>query len=245
MNEIETNNSQTPADPSVGRRSLLTTAAVAAAGIAAMGLFNPTPSQAVTPALTFADIPGTGDVKVLNFALALEDLEADLYSQALQRFTLGGPNKLGINLPGMNLRFGTPDIYYTYLFGKVEAEHRDFLRTALGSAAIKPFKYNFNIQNLSRKQIIDLLYTAEALGTAAYLGAIPYLTTKTYLQIAGGIQGTEGRHTAVFAEILNQMYSEGLPTAPLTKQFGGAVTANEVPIAPDVVLKTVSPFIVT
>jgi hypothetical protein len=229
----------------VDRPSLLATAAVAAAGIAAVGLLNPAKSMAVTPALTFNNIPGTGDVKVLNFALALEDLEADLYTQALQRLTVGGKNKLGIELPGMNLGFSNVDVYYTYHFGIVEASHRDFLRAALGSAAISPFKYNFNMQSLSRKQIADLLYTAEALGTAAYLGAIPYLQTKTYLQTAGAIQGTEARHTAVFAEIIDELFNEGLNVAPLTKQYGGAVTGVEVPIPPDTVLKNVSPFIVT
>jgi hypothetical protein len=194
--------------------------------------------------LSFSNIPGSGDVKVLNFALALEDLEADLYTQAFQRLTVGGRNKLGIEIPGMNLGFSNVDVYYTHVFGIVEAQHRDFLRKALGSAAISPFKYNFNMQNLSRKQVADLLFSAESLGTAAYLGAIPYLQTKDYLQTAGAIQGTEARHTAVFAEIIDGLFNEGLNVAPVTKQYGGAVTALEVPIPPDTVLKTVSPFIV-
>jgi hypothetical protein len=231
--------------PPVGRRSALATAAAAAAGIVASGLFSPATSRAVTPAFTLSDIPGTGDVQILNFALALEDLEADLYHQALQRFTVGGKNALGVKIPGMNLNFGDGDVYYTYKFGTVEARHRDFLRDALGKAAIKQFKYDFNMENLTRKEVANLLYTAEALGTAAYLGAIPYLQTKTYLQIAGAIQGTEARHTAVFAGILDELYNQGLPTAPLTTQFGGVQTAVEVPVAPDDVLKAVSPYIVT
>jgi hypothetical protein len=229
----------------VGRRSLLSTAAVTAAGIAATGLLKPSVSFGVTPALTFADIPGTGDIKVLNFALALEDLEADLYTQANQRFSGGGKNALGTYIPGLNLSDGNPDVAYTYEFSVVEARHRDFLRGALGSAAITPYKYNFGMQNLSRQQVLNLLYTAEALGTAAYLGAIPYLTTKTYLQIAGSIQGTEARHTATLAAIADQLYNQGLATAPLTSNFGGTNNGIEVPIPPDTVLKTVSPYIVT
>jgi hypothetical protein len=245
MNATENKDQTNEAQPAVGRRSLLNTAAIAAAGLVASQLFLPEVAQAVTPALTFANIPGTGDVKVLNFALALEDLEADLYVQALQRFTIGGKNKLGTYIPGMNLNFGDPDVDYCYKYGLVEANHRDFLRNALGSAAIPQYKYNFGMQSLSRKQVGDLLYTAEALGTAAYLGAIPSLSSLTYLQIAGAIQGTEARHTAVFAEILNILYNEGLNVAPLTSQFGGTNNGIEVPIAPDTVLKTVSPYIVT
>ena len=244
MNSLETQTPPPEHAPAMDRRNLLTTAAVATAAIAAAGLFAPASSMAVTPALTLSNIPGTGDVQVLNLALALEDLEADLYTQALQRLTVGGKNQLGIEIPGLKLNFSTPDVYFTYEFGIVEAQHRNFLRGALGSAGIKPFKYNFNMQNLSRKQVVDLLYTAEALGTAAYLGAIPYLTTKTYLQTAGAIQGTEARHTAVLAQVLDEMYNEGLNVAPVTKQFGGAVTGVEVPIPPNTVLKMVSPFIV-
>ena len=244
MNTLENQDQAIATEPSSGRRSLMTTAAVAAAGVLAAGLLTPARSFGVTPALTFADIPGTGDVKVLNFALALEDLEADLYHQANLRLTVGGKNALGTYIPGMNLGFSNIDVYYAHKYGDVEAEHRDFLRGSLGSAAITPFKYNFGMESLSRKQVIDLIYTAEALGVGAYLGAIPYLQTKTYLQIAGAIQGTEARHTAIFAEILNVTFNEGLNVAPVTTQFGGT-NGIDVPIVPDTVLKTVSPFIVT
>jgi hypothetical protein len=194
--------------------------------------------------LTFSDIPGSGDIKVLNYALALEQLEADLYTQANQRLTGGGKNALGTYIPGMNLNDGNPDVAYIYQASVVEARHRNFLTSALGSAAITPFKYNFGMQSLSRQQVLNLLYTAEALGTAAYLGAIPYLATKTYLQIAGAIQGTEARHTATLAAIGDQLFNLGLNTAPVTKQYGGN-NGIEVPIDPNTVLKTVSPFIVT
>ena len=61
-------------------------------------------SRAVSPQLTFeANVPGKGDVKVLNYALALEDLEANLYVQALQRLTTGGTNAVGKTIPGLGL----------------------------------------------------------------------------------------------------------------------------------------------
>jgi hypothetical protein len=243
MNTTDKQTQTNQPDAEVGRRSLLSTAAVAAAGIAAVGLLKPSRSFGVTPALTFADIPGTGDIQVLNFALALEDLEADLYTQANQRFTGGGKNALGIYIPGLHMGDGTAAVAYTYQFSVVEARHRDFLRDALGSAAIPAYKYDFGMQSLSEEQVLNLLYTAEALGTAAYLGAIPYLSSKTYLQIAGSIQGTEARHTAALASIINSMYNEGLLTAPVTKQYGGN-NGIEVPIPPNTVLKTVSPYIV-
>ncbi len=240
-----TENLNNNAEQVVGRRSMLGKAAAVAAGVAAVGFLNPAKSFAVTPAFTFNNIPGTGDVKVLNYALALEDLEADLYKQALQRLTTGGTNALGTAIPGLNISSSQIDVQYLVEFGKVEAQHRDFIRGALGAAAIKPFKYNFNMQNLSRKQVSDLVYTAEATGVGAYLGAIQYLATKTYLQIAGAIQGTEARHTAVFAEVINILFSEGLNVAPVTKQFGnGSQMGIDYSISPNTVLKAVSPFIV-
>jgi Ferritin-like domain len=115
-------NTPTPAETErcVARRSMLSNVAAIAAGVAATTLLTSTSTSfGVTPAFTFNDIPGTGDVKVLNYALALEDLEADLYTQAFQRLTVGGKNKLGKELPGMNLGFSNADVYYMHVFGIV------------------------------------------------------------------------------------------------------------------------------
>jgi hypothetical protein len=222
------------------RSHLPTVATVAVAGIAAAAMLSSKQAFAITPALTFANIPGTGDIKVLNFALALEQLEADLYVQALMRLTTGGTNALGTVITGLNLAASTPDVSALKEFGAVEVQHRNFLTSALGSAAIKPFKYNFNMQSLSRQQVLDLVLTAEKTGTSAYLGAIPYLATRTYLQTAGAIQGTEARHSATLAEIANILFSEGDPVAPLASTNGG----REATLTPDAVLAAVSPFIV-
>jgi hypothetical protein len=214
-------------------------AALSGAGLAA-DMLAANRAAAVTPPLTFKDIPGTGDVKVLNYALALEQLEADLYHQAILRLTTGGTNALGKHIPGLHLSPDQQDVFFVKEFGKVEREHRDFLTKALGANAIKPFKYDFGIQKLHRKKVIELVYTAEKTGVGAYLGAIPFFATKTYLQTAGAIQGTEARHTAVFAEVLDDLFDEDIPTAPPANKNHGI----DQPIPPDKVLAMVSPFIV-
>lgn len=217
-----------------------------AAGLAAAALLGARPARAVSPPLTFAQIPGTGDTKVLNYALALEALETDLYVQARQRLTTGGVNALGRTIPGLNLGAGEPDVLYVTRFGVVEAEHRDFLNTALaGSSLLRsaPFnnaRFDFGMESLSRRQVLDLVYTAEATGVRAYLGAITSFATKNFLAIAGAIQGTEARHTAIIAIVLNQLFGAGLNTAPLASENNGI----DQPLAPDAVLAAVSPFIV-
>jgi hypothetical protein len=143
---------------------------VAAVGVAAAtAVFAPRPARAITPALTFSDIPGTGDIKVLNYALALEALEANLYVQALQRLTTGGTNALGRTIPGLGLSADEIDVKYLTSFAKVEAEHRDFLNGALGAASIigtgangilRNARFDFGLDDASknsRRQVLELI----------------------------------------------------------------------------------------
>lgn len=220
--------------------------AIAAALAATIG-FAPSTALAITPVLTYDDIPGTGDVKVLNYALALEDLEADLYSQAYARLTEGdrarGIRRLRVSPDAL-------DAEYLGQFSQVEAEHRDLLRgalTAIGGPVIKPFKYDFKINSLNRRALLDFIYTVEATGVGAYLGAIPFFTPNSpYLQIAAAIQGTEARHTAVIAATINELFRRSIPTAPLVGSGTSALSMAGIdePIAPNDVLAAVSPFIV-
>lgn len=218
---------------------------LAGAGALALGALGAKPARAVDPPLRFADIPGTGDIKVLNFALALEDLEAEFYVQALQRLTGGGSGGRdavpGLVIPGLGLGSQERDVRFMTTFGRVEREHRDFLRATIGAAAIRPFKYRFGLQNLNRAEVLNLTYTLEQGGTSAYLGAIPFFATKQFIPIAAAIQGTEARHTAIFADILNDMFGQGLQPSPPQDALPGQ---RERPIPPDPTLAKVSPFIV-
>jgi hypothetical protein len=229
------------------QNSLSVAGVALAAGVIGAGILaGSSPAQAITPALRFSDVPGTGDVKVLNYALALEDLETELYAQAAQRLTRGGRGGrdavAGTNITGLNLANSERDVFFVLQYTRVERQHRDFLRGALGSAAIRPFKYDFNMESLSRRQVIELIYTAERTGVAAYLGAIPFFTgqNKNLIRIAASIQGTEARHTAIFADILNDQFGNATPVAPLFNQNDG----RDTPTPPDAVLASVSPFIV-
>ncbi len=233
-----------------------------AGALAATAILAPRPARAVSPALTFSQIPGTGDIKVLNYALALEALEADLYNQAIMRLTGGGTNGLGRTIPGLGLSSGELDVKYLSEFSKVETEHRNFLNGALGSQSIigtgsngilakANFDFGFDDSTKnSRQQVLELIYTAEATGVQAYLGAIPSFTTKDYLSAAAGIQGTEARHTAAIAIVYNLLgFTPRKDTAPLvgqtTRILDVANTSGiDGTLTPDQVLAAVSPYIV-
>ena len=221
--------------------------AIAGAAVAAGSvLLSAKKASAIAPALTFAQIPGSGDIKVLNFALALEDLETELYIQALQRLTsggTGGPTAApGIQLPGLNIAASEQDVDYVNIFSKVEKEHSTFLRNTLGSAAIKPFRYDFGFAKADRRRVNEVVYDAELTGVGAYLGAVPSFTGTNvgYMRIAAAILGTEARHTAVFADILNDLFGLRVPVAPPFNVNNG----RDKPVPPDMVLAHVSPFIV-
>lgn len=242
------------------RRKLIRNAATATAGMLAGGLLTAMPaSAAVSPPLTFKDIPTVpilnlpfkglkvgADVRVLNYALALEDLESDLYVQALQRLTTGGTNKVGKTIPGLGLSERQPDVAYVQEFAPVEAAHREFLRNSLESLfsglAIKPFKYDFGIETKSREEVLALLIDVEATGAMAYLGAVPYLRTNFFTTAAAAIQGTEARHTTTLTIVQNRLFNgdNPKPVAPLASDNNG----RDGTLEPDFVLAKVSPFIV-
>ncbi|TDX86994.1 ferritin-like domain-containing protein [Epilithonimonas xixisoli] len=135
---------------------------------------------------------GKGDVGVLNYAYALEQLEADFYSKVVNNF-----------YPGISSleREVLTDLYHH------EVIHRDFFKAAISGATsnVLPtleFQYpnvNFNDRN-------SVLATAKALedtGVAAYNGAGKYITTPDYLVIAGKIVSVEARHAAAIRNLIN------------------------------------------
>jgi hypothetical protein len=250
--------SETQTAPVAERSGLLRGAALTAAGIAAASLLTGKSAQAATTGTaitlyfttapgtgaTFVQIPGTGDIQVLNYALAAETLEAELYRQAVLRLTTGGTDMFGQTITGLNVT--GPDVTYLQEFATVEAQHRDYLTAALKgnwvttAGAKLDFGFadtnNFRTPALTRLQTVELVYAAELTGVSAYLGAIPLFNpAKTYLSVAAAILGTEARHTAFLAATLNGPpfnLAGALKTAPLANEN----TGRDTPLTPDQVL---------
>ena len=216
----------------------------------------PVAGHTLVTALTLDKLPGSGDVQILNYALALEQLEADLYRQAYARLTNGknytdgtpALSGIGVAIPGLNLPATSPSVQYLGTFAKVEAAHRDFLTAALTAAAgaanvVSPFKYNFGLETMTELQVVQLIYAVEGTGVQAYLGAIPFFSpTSPYLQTAASIQATEARHTAATAIVLNTLgVTPAVETAPLVGEgVGGA--GIDTNLAPNAVLAAVVGF---
>ncbi len=238
-------------------------AALATAGIVAAGLLaaksaqaGPTTGTPVTlyfsasPAAGSVVVPGTGDVQVLNFALALETLEAELYRQALARLTTGGTDMFGQTITGLGLASTELDVKYIAEFAPIEAQHRDFLTGALKgnwvTTANAKFDFgfadtnNFGIPALNRLQTVQLVYAAEQTGVSAYLGGAGVLTPgSANLTYAAAILGTEARHTTAVAIVLNAPplnENPKLATAPLVDGDPGSNGGKDEPLTPDQIL---------
>lgn len=133
---------------------------------------------------------GTGDVGVLNYAYALEQLEAAFY-------TMVRSGTYYTNTASAAEKAILDDLYYH------EVIHRDLFKTALSTNAIKALTPNFGAVDFSnRASVLGTAKAFEDLGVAAYNGAGQYITTPAYLFLAGKIVSVEARHAAVIRDLL-------------------------------------------
>ncbi|NVO83326.1 ferritin-like domain-containing protein [Hymenobacter terrestris] len=136
---------------------------------------------------------GSGDVGVLNYAYALEQLEAAFYAQVKAT-------------PAAD--FSTLEKDYFSQVAAHEAIHRDFFKAAINRDApgqiIPGLTPIFtSIDFTKRASVLATAKTFEDLGVAAYNGAGKYLKTPAYLVIAGQIVSVEARHAAYVRDLIS------------------------------------------
>ena len=132
---------------------------------------------------------GSGDAGILNFAYALEQLEAAFYTQVNAHFYSGISDEEKSILT---------DIMYH------EVIHRDFFKTALGTAAIPALEVDFSsIDFRSRTSVLSTAKALEDTGVSAYNGAGAYISSAAYLTLAGKIVSVEARHASAIRDLLN------------------------------------------
>jgi hypothetical protein len=133
---------------------------------------------------------GEGDIAVLNYAYALEQLEAAFYTQVIATpFS-------GITTEERALLTEIRDH---------EIIHRDFFKTALAGNAIPGLTPNFSTINFSSKDsVLKAAKAFEDLGVAAYNGAGYLIQNVDYLLLAGKIVSVEARHAALIRNLLGE-----------------------------------------
>ncbi|WP_246455345.1 ferritin-like domain-containing protein [Hymenobacter citatus] len=154
-------------------------------------------SQTQSASATAADMAnmvdvGSGDVGVLNYAYALEQLEAAFYAQVLQTQYY--------NSTSAPQRVALRDIEAH------ERIHREFFKqaiTAAGATPIKDLEVDFSSIDFRTKQgVLSVAKAFEDLGVAAYNGAGKLIKSAAYLTIAGKIVSVEARHAAIIRDFL-------------------------------------------
>ena len=169
---------------------------------------------------------GSGDTGILNYAYALEQLEAAFYTQVMATPFSG---------------ITAMESEYLRDIRDHEVAHREFFKNALGSNRISDLEVNFSSINFSsRDSVLATAKAFEDLGVSAYNGAGKLLASADYLLLAGKIVSVEARHAAVIWELIT-------PASGTAFAGSDVVNAQGLDLArtPAEVLSIAAPFIKT
>ena len=221
----KTTNQDGPLAKLSSRRAVLKWAGLAAVSAVSFGVNIPELRLDQAFAQSGAVDLGGGDVGVLNYAYALEQLEAAFYTTVI-----ANPYEGMSGYERSMLR----DIR------DHEIAHREFFAKALGRNRIPNLTPNFNAVNFaSRASVLTTASTFEDLGVSAYNGGGQAIQNPAYLAAAGSIVSVEARHAAILRDMIN----------PLSSNFAGIDVVNlsglDVARAPSQVLAAAAPFIAT
>jgi hypothetical protein len=176
-----------PSQGSVSRRKFLGYAGGTAALMAGLYACNPNDSLPSDPQ-DGVDL-GSGDIGILNYAYALEQLEAAFYTRVIMS------QYSGISPTEVALITDVRDH---------EIAHREFFKNALGNAAIGQLEFDFSSVNFgSRDSVLATAKAFEDLGVSAYNGAGRLIENPDYLVLAGKIVSVEARHAAYFRDLIS------------------------------------------
>jgi hypothetical protein len=132
---------------------------------------------------------GRGDIAVLNYAYALEQLEAAFYTQVMASPYSG---------------MSTLEQGYLTDIRDHEIAHREFFKAAIADKAITSLEVDFSSINFSsRDSVLATAKAFEDLGVSAYNGAGRLIEDVNYLALAGKIVSVEARHAALIRDLIS------------------------------------------
>lgn len=174
---------------SLGRRSFLRYAGVGLAGVGILAAGACKKDQGGVIGKGGIDLGSEGDLAILNYAYALEQLEAAFYTQVTATMYTGAT---------------TDEIALLTDIRDHELAHREFFKAALGSNAIQLLTPDFAAINFgNRASVLATAQAFEDLGVSAYNGAGFQIKNADYLTIAGKIVSVEARHAAYIRNLVN------------------------------------------
>jgi rubrerythrin len=164
------------------------------------------------------------DLKIVNYALTLEYLEAEFYKQVLDSGQIKD-KKIGELAKSIHAN---------------EQDHVESLTDTVkklgGTPAAKPKTKFEGVISKGPKTILQTAADVENLGAAAYLGQAGRIKSKDILAAALSIHSVEARHAAALNELVGRGFAGkgqgSIPDGPFAK-----------PMDMDAVLKAVKPFI--
>jgi len=163
--------------PGTTRRELLLRGALGVASASGVAAVGPFVSQALGQS-------GRIDVEIVEFALLLEQLEAEFYRRALREVPDLSPP----------IRQLAREIYDNE---SLHVETLTQLAVQLSSTPGDPPKFAFGDALRSEKAFLGLAQTLEDTGVSAYNGAGPLVEQDDILDAAGQIVQVEARHAAL------------------------------------------------
>lgn len=188
------------------RADLLKKAGIAGGSLAASGVL-----LGGLPAAAAARGSSTTDIRILNFALTLEYLEAAFYKEARD----------GGKLSGRTLDFAK-------LVADHEATHVATLKKALGKRAIKSPTFDFKGTTMDQGKFQQTSLALENTGVRAYLGQAPIIKNPKYLVVAAEIVTIEARHAALIADIIGGDVKTATPNGSFDRRNSMKQILNQV-----------------
>jgi Ferritin-like domain len=131
---------------------------------------------------------GIGDIAILNYAYALEQLEAAFYTQVIAS-------------PYTNMTAYEKSVLTD--IRDHEVSHREFFKTALAGVAIPNLTIDFSTINFAdRTSVLSAAKIFEDLGVSAYNGVCYMIKDTNYLTLAGKIVSVEARHASLIRNLI-------------------------------------------